>query len=136
MVLGGLVFKAHRLVYHSTLGLRVIRNIKKKKTYVLYGPSMPRLERGTPVHHVSRGREGEREREIERERERGTCSGANMVGCVTWILCEVMNPFTSNCMPGMSFSVSTQWAPKVNATRFISKNKTSLSSYTSILGDI
>ena len=25
---GGLVFKAHRLVYHSTLGLRVI---KKKK---------------------------------------------------------------------------------------------------------
>jgi len=28
MVLGGLVFKAHRLLYHSTLGLRVI---KKKK---------------------------------------------------------------------------------------------------------
>jgi hypothetical protein len=27
---GGLVFKAHRLVYHSTLGLRVI---KKKKTF-------------------------------------------------------------------------------------------------------
>jgi len=27
---GGLVFKAHRLVYHSTLGLRVIK--KKKKT--------------------------------------------------------------------------------------------------------
>ena len=27
---GGLVFKAHRLVYHSTLGLRVIN--KKKKT--------------------------------------------------------------------------------------------------------
>ena len=26
---GGLVFKAHRLLYHSTLGLRVI---KKKKT--------------------------------------------------------------------------------------------------------
>ena len=26
---GGLVFKAHRLVYHSTLGLRVIK--KKKK---------------------------------------------------------------------------------------------------------
>jgi len=26
---GGLLFKAHRLVYHSTLGLRVI---KKKKT--------------------------------------------------------------------------------------------------------
>jgi len=30
---GGLVFKAHRLVYHSALGLRVIK--KKKKTYTL-----------------------------------------------------------------------------------------------------
>ena len=28
----GLVFKAHRLVYHSTLGLRVIK--KKKKLYI------------------------------------------------------------------------------------------------------
>jgi len=28
---GGLVFKAHRLVYHSTLGLRVIKKKKKKK---------------------------------------------------------------------------------------------------------
>ena len=29
---GGLVFKVHRLVYHSTLGLRVIKKKKKKKT--------------------------------------------------------------------------------------------------------
>jgi len=29
---GGLVFKAHRLLYHSTLGLRVIK--KKKKTHI------------------------------------------------------------------------------------------------------
>jgi len=28
---GGLVFKAHRLLYHSTLGLRVIQKKKKKK---------------------------------------------------------------------------------------------------------
>jgi len=28
---GGLIFKAHRLVYHSTLGLRVIKQ-KKKET--------------------------------------------------------------------------------------------------------
>jgi len=28
---GGLVFKAHRLVYHSTLGWRVIKQKKKKK---------------------------------------------------------------------------------------------------------
>jgi len=27
---GGLVFKAHRLVYHSTLGLRVIKKKKKE----------------------------------------------------------------------------------------------------------
>ena len=27
---GGLVFKAHRLLYHSTLGLRVIKKKKKK----------------------------------------------------------------------------------------------------------
>jgi len=32
--LGGLVFKAHRLVYHSTLGLRVIKKKKKKKGWV------------------------------------------------------------------------------------------------------
>jgi len=30
---GGLVFKAHRLVYHSTLGWRVIK--KKKKVVVV-----------------------------------------------------------------------------------------------------
>ena len=28
---GGLVFKAHRLVYHSTLGLRVIKKIKRHR---------------------------------------------------------------------------------------------------------
>jgi len=27
----GLVFKAHRLLYHSTLGLRLIKKKKKKK---------------------------------------------------------------------------------------------------------
>ena len=31
LVRDGLVFKAHRLVYHSTLGLRVIKKKKKKK---------------------------------------------------------------------------------------------------------
>jgi len=28
---GGLVFKAHRLLYHSTLGLNIIKKEKKKK---------------------------------------------------------------------------------------------------------
>jgi len=28
---GGLVFKAHRLLYHSTLGLRVIKNKKRRR---------------------------------------------------------------------------------------------------------
>ena len=31
---GGLVFKAHRLVYHSTLGLRVIKKKKKKHDHL------------------------------------------------------------------------------------------------------
>ena len=30
---GGLVFKAHRLVYHSTLGLRVIKKKKKRSPF-------------------------------------------------------------------------------------------------------
>ena len=30
---GGLVFKAHRLVYHSTLGLRVIKMKKKNEVW-------------------------------------------------------------------------------------------------------
>jgi hypothetical protein len=33
---GGLVFKAHRLLYHSTLGLRVIK--KKKRDGRLHAP--------------------------------------------------------------------------------------------------
>ena len=37
---GGLVFKAHRLVYHSTLGLRVIK--KKKDWWTLTGPRRAR----------------------------------------------------------------------------------------------
>ena len=36
---GGLVFKAHRLLYHSTLGLRVIQ--KKKKNAVYVRPAEP-----------------------------------------------------------------------------------------------
>jgi len=31
---GGLVFKAHRLVYHSTLGLRVIKKKKRREADV------------------------------------------------------------------------------------------------------
>jgi len=40
---GGLVFKTHRLLYHSTLGLRVI---KKKKRGVPLDPSYPPRGRG------------------------------------------------------------------------------------------
>jgi len=36
---GGLVFKAHRLAYHSTLGWRVIKEKKKKKNELLPGYS-------------------------------------------------------------------------------------------------
>ena len=40
---GGLVFKAHRRVYHSTLGLRVI--MKKKKTRHTLNPKPETLKR-------------------------------------------------------------------------------------------
>ena len=34
---GGLVFKAHRLLYHSTLGLRVIKKKKKPLFKIFHG---------------------------------------------------------------------------------------------------
>ena len=37
---GGLVFKAHRLLYHSTLGLRVIKK-KKRKVRVSLDVALP-----------------------------------------------------------------------------------------------
>ena len=36
---GGLVFKAHRLLYHSTLGLRVIKNKRKWRRHTRQAPS-------------------------------------------------------------------------------------------------
>jgi len=69
---GGLVFKAHRLVYHSTLGLRVIK--KKKQTRqappLLHRPSQRASERAREKDRA-RQREIDRARERERERERG-----------------------------------------------------------------
>jgi len=64
---GGLVIKAHRRLYHSTLGLRVIK--KRKKNAILH-----RNRRSGPyLDHqagAGRAREGERQRERERESER------------------------------------------------------------------
>ena len=37
---GKLVFKAQRLLYHSTLGLNVIENKKNKKTISIIGTTM------------------------------------------------------------------------------------------------
>ena len=34
---GGLVFKAHRLLYHSNLGLRVKKESKKEKGFEIWG---------------------------------------------------------------------------------------------------
>ena len=44
---GGLVFKAHRLVYHSTLGLRVITKRKQKICRVLL--QVLSLEKGSAM---------------------------------------------------------------------------------------
>jgi len=57
---GGLVFKAHRLLYHSTLGLRVIKK-KKRDAW---------RRSGATFFCRSTDRERERERERARERER------------------------------------------------------------------
>ena len=82
---GGLVFKAHRLVYHSTLGSRVIKKVpghegldglEGNEAHSRPGTLQPRahLPRGRDVFEVIRGGRGggeasERERERERERE-------------------------------------------------------------------
>ena len=48
---GGLVFKAHRLVYHSTLGSRVIK--KKQRSFLVWltpsGSENMRMYRGTSL---------------------------------------------------------------------------------------
>jgi len=76
-VRGGLVFKAHRLLYHSTLGMRVIQ--KKKRTCVRLRRYLHCLTglQGYLAHKevslsllLSQTRERERERKRERERER------------------------------------------------------------------
>ena len=45
---GGLVFEAHRLVYHSTLGLGVIKKKKKKIAYHVLETA-----HNTNIHHTS-----------------------------------------------------------------------------------
>jgi len=60
---GGLVFKAHRLLYHSTLGLRVIKKKKKvpRRTtdcfQCVFGVPGA-VDRATCVHSKSRGMDG------------------------------------------------------------------------------
>ena len=52
---GGLVFKAHRLVYHSTLGLRVIKKkVTGARRLVVLGAPAERgvLKRPAPLHFV------------------------------------------------------------------------------------
>ena len=53
---GGLIFKAHRLLYHSTLGLRVMKKKKKAVTHDAEGGA--RAERASaqgPVRGISIG---------------------------------------------------------------------------------
>ena len=50
---GGLVFKAHRLVYHSTLGVRVIK--KKKHGLVNYSSPGVGVEKERRGEHRARG---------------------------------------------------------------------------------
>jgi len=52
----GLVFKAHRLLYHSTLGLRVIKK-KKKEMWHATGVPRERRPRAFLITLISRPRE-------------------------------------------------------------------------------
>ena len=45
---GGLVFKAHRLLYHSTLGSRVIKK-KRKKNLLHINPAADAAEAGKEI---------------------------------------------------------------------------------------
>ena len=68
---GGLVFEAHRLVYHSTLGFRVIKNKKKIIcTQPLDGASGREGEIGNEG-----GRDREKRTERKRDRENGGGGG-------------------------------------------------------------
>jgi len=74
----GLVFKAHRLLYHSTLGLRVIKK-EKKGTCVLIEVASIFLAATSLASFAERQRERARQgdREIERRRNRGTARRRN-----------------------------------------------------------
>ena len=60
---GGLVFKAHSLLYLSTLGLKVMKERRR-------GSGEDHVEEEAARQHASTGRERTRERERERERQR------------------------------------------------------------------
>ena len=64
---GGLVFKAHRLLYHSTLGLKVV---KKKKVRWEHSESMQVIEGQNELLVEVRERQRDRETETERQRDR------------------------------------------------------------------
>ena len=57
-VQGGLVFKAHRLVYHSTLGLRVIKKKNKKKGGTRWCRDLSNLEPYATSQTMSRSAAG------------------------------------------------------------------------------
>ena len=84
---GGLVFKAHRLVYHSTLGWRVIKRIRSPNVGSVH--AQPHVS-GAYVQREcvcerERGERREREREREEreeEREREKASEREALTCV------------------------------------------------------
>jgi len=64
----GLLFKAHRLVYHSNLGWRLLK--KKKHREVGHRHLRERARGRERERGRERGRERDKERERERDRER------------------------------------------------------------------
>ena len=67
---GGLVFKACRFVYHSTLSLRVIKKKNRDLNSISFWKSTPMMFGFTYLPRFREPRERERERERESARER------------------------------------------------------------------
>ena len=92
---GGLVFKAHRLVYHSTLGLRVM----KKKRRVDLSPRRQRVSQREKKTSLAQGRKTTTFCWWKARREHSLCSKGG-AACV----CSAKSPQGNTQQPQVNYS--------------------------------
>ena len=102
---GGLVFKAHILVYQSTVGSRVIKKKKKKKFHAR------RLPRGEMIRDLARERERERQADRKKERQTGRQTDRQTE---TQAEIEIGSCTPSHCA---LFCIESGWNPGKKAVR-------------------